>query len=245
MARGIARWGGILVLISIGAIAARAADYPTRPITAVVPFAAGGPTDIVARAFGQKMGTVLGQPIVIENRGGAGGRVGGEAGARAAADGYTITVINTATHGIIPVTVRSLAYDPVRSFEMIGLIGTYPLVLVCNPKLPVNNIREMIAYLRKGGKLSYASPGAGGQGHFAGEFFKARAGVQMLHVPYRGTGPALQDVIAGVVDCVFDGTSKPHIDAGRVRAFALTRRRVVPCIRACRRWTNRALRVST
>jgi tripartite-type tricarboxylate transporter receptor subunit TctC len=175
------------------------------------------------RVLGQKMSESLGQPIVVENRGGAGGRNGAEAIARAAPDGYTLGVANTSTHGIVPITTPKLGYDPVKSFSLIGPIGFYPLVMVCNASLPTNNIQELIAYTKANpGKVSYGSPGAGGQGHFAGEFLKARTGIEMLHVPYRGTGPLLQDVIAGVVNCVFDGTSKPHIERGAVRAYVLT-----------------------
>ena len=213
----------ILIALLASSTVAGASDYPTRPITAVVPFAAGGPSDIVMRVVGQRLSTALGQPIVVDNRGGAGGRVGAEYGARAPANGYTVTLANSATHGILPVTVRALTYDPLKDFALIGMIGTYPLALICNPKIPARNVPEMVAYLRKNpGKLSYGSPGAGGMGHFAGEFFKARAQVEMLHVPYKGTGPVLQDVMAGVVDCLFDGTSKPHVESGKLRALAVT-----------------------
>jgi tripartite-type tricarboxylate transporter receptor subunit TctC len=227
MYRMRAHWRCVAVtgaLLGCAVSAAVASDYPSRPITITVPFAAGGSTDVAMRVIGQKMTELLGQPLVIENRGGAGGRIGAEIASRATPDGYSLSMVNTATHGIIPVTTAKPGYDPLTGHTPIVPLASYPLVLVCNPKVPARNVQELIAYAQANpGKLNYSTPGAGGQGHFAWAFFLARAKIQMVHVPYRGGGPSLQDLVAGVVDCAFNGAAKTYIDSGAVKALAVSR----------------------
>ncbi len=212
------------VLMSGLAGSAQAQDFPNKPITLIVPFAPGGPTDVVGRIVGQRMGELLGQPLIVENRAGAGGRTGIEALARATPDGYTLAVANTATQSIIPNTVAKIGYDPVAGFTPIGMMGTYTLVLICSPKTEAADIKALIAYGRANpGKMTYGSPGGGGHGHFLGEHFKLRAGLDWRHVAYRGTGPLQADIISGNVDCVFDGGAKELIEGKKVKAFMVSR----------------------
>jgi tripartite-type tricarboxylate transporter receptor subunit TctC len=204
--------------------AARAQDYPNKPITMIVPFAPGGPTDVVGRIVSQRMSEALGQPIVIENKAGAGGRTGIEAMSRAAPDGYTLGVVNTATQSIIPNTVPKMSYDSVTSFTPIGLIGTYTLVLVCGPKMPATDVKGLVAHGKANpGAITFGSPGGGGHGHFIAEYFRLRAGLDVRHVFYRGTGPLQADIISGNVDCVFDGGAKELIEAGKMKAYMVSR----------------------
>ncbi|MDB5874279.1 MAG: tripartite tricarboxylate transporter substrate binding protein [Ramlibacter sp.] len=196
--------------------------YPTRPITLVVPFAAGGVTDVVARVIGAKMGELLGQPLVVENRAGAGGSVGTTYAVHAAPNGYTLLLGNGGTHSTSPVTERGVTYDPNKDFTFIAPFGSYSFVLVCNPKVPAASAAELIALAkRQPGKLSYGTAGIGSNVHFIFEYFKLRAGVDITHVPYRGAGPMITDLLAGTTDCTFDGTSRQHIEAGRLRALAV------------------------
>jgi tripartite-type tricarboxylate transporter receptor subunit TctC len=201
------------------------ASFPARPITLVVPFAAGGSTDIVARLVGQKMGELLGQSVVIENRAGAGGNVGATAVARAAPDGYTILMGTIATHALNPAILKTVTFDPVKDFTPISLLAVVPNVMVVNPNFPARTVQEVVKLLKDNpGKYSYASSGVGTPLHLSGELFKSLGGVSMNHVPYRGAGPALNDVVSGAVPIMFDNlpSSAQFIRSGQLRAIGVT-----------------------
>ncbi|MGO4332153.1 Bug family tripartite tricarboxylate transporter substrate binding protein [Cupriavidus sp. 2TAF22] len=225
------RAGAACALATLGTLgafggAAQAQDkWPSRPITWVVPFAAGGSTDIVARTIGQEISKALGQPVVVENRPGAAGAVGAGYVARAKPDGYTLFGGTISTHAINPSLYKNLSYDPVKDFEPISLIAYVPNVLMVDAKLPVKNVQELIAYARKQpGKLSFASSGAGTSTHLAGELFSELIKVPMTHVPYKGSPQAIQDVASGLVPFLFDQLTAGDamIKAGRLRALAVT-----------------------
>jgi tripartite-type tricarboxylate transporter receptor subunit TctC len=199
--------------------------YPVRPIKLIVPFAPGGPADVIGRILGQQLGLVLGQNIVIENRGGAGGTIGARAAAVADADGYTLMFANTSTLSINPAVYTHLDYDPSQAFAPVALIGTTSNVMVVNPALPAKSVGELIAYGRANpGKLAYSTPGIGTPPHMIGELFKLRTGLDITHVPYKGGGNSIQDVVAGQVPLTFENptVSLPQVAAGRLRAIAVT-----------------------
>ena len=206
--------------------AAWAADnYPSRPIKLIVPFGAGGSTDIVARLLADKIGPILGQAVVIENKGGAGGSVGSELAARAQPDGFTILGGTISSHAINISLYPKLGYDPVKSFTPITLIGTNPLVLVVAANSPYKSLQDVLdASKKKQGGLSSASAGTGTSQHLALEMLAWKSGVKFTHVPYKGSGPAIQDVMGGQVDMMFDTTvvAAPHIQSGKLRALAVT-----------------------
>ena len=205
--------------------AAHAQAWPSKPITYVVPFPPGGTTDILARIIGQKLGAALGTTIVVENKPGAGGNVGSEFVAKAAPDGYTIMGGTISSHAINVSLYPKLPYDPVTSFAPITLIGTNPNILVVNAASPFKSVQEITAELKaKPGSLSYASAGNGTSQHLSAELYKFMAGVDMVHIPYKGSGPAIQDVIGGQVPMMFDTSvvAGPHIESGRLRALAVT-----------------------
>jgi tripartite-type tricarboxylate transporter receptor subunit TctC len=208
-------------------------DYPSRPVTLVVPFPAGGSTDLVARLVASKMTPVLGQQIVIENRGGAGGNIGSAAVARAEPDGYTILMGTVATHALNPALYKKMPYDAVKDFAPISLLAFIPNVLVVNPDFPAKSVKELIDLLKANpGKYSYASSGNGTPLHLSGELFKSMAGVDMAHVPYKGAGPALVDVMGGHVPIMFDNLppSLEHIRAGKLRGLGVTTKERAPSI---------------
>ena len=220
---GIAAMAAV-ALAAIWPAGAQAA-FPDRPIMLVVPFPAGGSTDLVARVVAEKMSQDLGQQIVVDNRGGAGGNVGAAAAAKADPDGYTILMGTVATHSINSALYRKMPYDPVKDFAPISLLVVVPNVLVVNPDFPAKNVQELIALLKeKPGEYSYASSGNGTPLHLSGELFKSMAGVDMVHVPYKGAGPALVDVMGGHVPIMFDNlpSSAEHIRAGKLRGLAVT-----------------------
>jgi tripartite-type tricarboxylate transporter receptor subunit TctC len=199
--------------------------YPVRPIKLIVPFAPGGPADVIGRILGQQLGMVLGQNIVIENRGGAGGTIGARAAAAAEADGYTLMFANTSTLSINPAVYTHLDYDPAKVFAPVALIGTTSNIMVVNPALPVKSVSEVIAYGNANpGKLAYSTPGIGTPPHMIGELFKLRTGLDITHVPYKGGGNSIQDVVAGQVPLTFENptVSLPQVAAGRLRAIAVT-----------------------
>jgi tripartite-type tricarboxylate transporter receptor subunit TctC len=202
-----------------------AQTFPDRPITMVIPFAAGGSTDLVGRLVAEKMGETLGQQVVVENKGGAGGNLGAAAVAKAAPDGYTILLATVATHALNPAVYTKMPYDPVKDFAPISLLVTVPNVLVVHPSIPANTTQELIALLKANpGKYSYASSGNGTPLHLSGELFKTMAGVDLVHVPYKGAGPALVDVIGGQVPIMFDNlpSSTQHIKNGKLRGLGVT-----------------------
>jgi tripartite-type tricarboxylate transporter receptor subunit TctC len=213
------------VALMVASPLAYAQDYPTRPITLVVPFAAGGSTDLVARLLGQKLNEVLGVNVVIENRAGAGGSTGAAAVARAEPDGYTLLFGTISTHTLNPLMSKRQSFDPVKDFEPIALIGSIPNVLVVNPAVPAKTVGELIAAAKaEPAKYSYASSGVATPLHLSGEMFNRMAGTAMVHVPYRGAGPAMNDLVAGQVPVMFDNlpSSAEFIKAGKIRALAVT-----------------------
>lgn len=206
--------------------AARAqAGWPNKPIKYIVPFAPGGTTDILARVVGEKLALALGQPVVIENKAGQGGSAGSAELARAAPDGYTIGGGTISSHAINATLYDKLTYDPVTSFAPITLYATQPNMLLVHPAVPANNVRELIALLKANPeKYSYGSAGNGTSQHISGELFKTMAGVQMQHIPYRGSGQMLPELLGGTLPIAFDNVASaiPHIKAGKLRALAVT-----------------------
>ena len=199
--------------------------WPTgRNITYIVPFPAGGTTDTLARLIGQKLGSALGTTVVIDNHGGAGGSLGSEIASRAAPDGYTLVGGTISSHAINVSLYPKIGYDPVTSFVPITLIGSNPVVLVVNQASPYKSLAEVIAAAKSGKHLTSASAGSGTSQHLALELLKSKAGVDITHIPYKGSGPAIQDAIGGQVDMMFDTTvvAGPHIESGRLRALAVT-----------------------
>jgi tripartite-type tricarboxylate transporter receptor subunit TctC len=225
-----------LAFLAWAAPAAPAAGYPTRPVTLVVAFPPGGASDVLARILGRKLEQVLAQPFVIDNRPGAGGNVAAEAVAHAAPDGYTLLAGNNAILATNAALYKKLNFDPVADFAPVGLIGSQANILVVNPGLPVKSMAELIALAKaEPGKLNFASSGHGLAAHLAGELFKAEARIDIVHVPYKGAAPALQDVIAGHVQMMFATASSvvSHIQDGKVRPIAvatLERTAVLPDI---------------
>ncbi|MGA0563103.1 Bug family tripartite tricarboxylate transporter substrate binding protein [Ancylobacter sp. VNQ12] len=216
-------------LLSLAPAAAQ--EFPTRPITLVIPFAAGGSTDLVGRLIAESMTASLGQPVVVENKGGAGGNLGAAQVAKATPDGYTILMGTVATHALNPVLYKKMPYDPVTSFAPVSLLVIVPNVLVVNPEFPAKTTEELIALLKANpGKYSYASSGNGTPLHLSGELFKSLAGVDMQHIPYQGAGPALIDVISGQVPIMFDNlpSSSGHIKSGKLRALGVTTAKRAP-----------------
>ena len=199
--------------------------WPSKPITYIVPFPAGGTTDILGRLIGQKLGTALGTTIVVDNKGGAGGSVGSEVASRAPADGYTLLGGTISSHAINVSLYPKLGYDPVKSFAPVALIGSNPVVLIVGQNSPYKTLQDVLAAARAKPKtISSASAGSGTSQHLALELLGFKSGTQFIHVPYKGSGPAIQDVIGGQVDMMFDTTvvAGPHIQSGKVRALAVT-----------------------
>lgn len=209
----------------------QAADFPDRQITMVVPFAAGGSTDVVARIIAQKMSDDLGQQVIVQNVAGAGGNLGADNVARADPDGYTILMGTVATHALNPLILKSTPYDAQKDFAPVSLLVVVPNVLVVNPELPVKTVDELVALLKaEPGKYSYASSGNGTPLHLSGELFKSMTGVDMEHIPYKGAGPALNDVVGNQVPIMFDNlpSSSGHIKSGTLRALAVTTKERAP-----------------
>ena len=207
----------LLVPLVAGAFAQ---DYPNRPVRLIVPFPPGGSNDVVGRLVAMQLSTQLGQQVFVDNRGGAGGVIGTEACAAAAPDGYTLCIISIA-HAVNP-ALHKLNYDPIKSFTPISIFATGPNVLAINPTLPVNSVKELVALAKqKPGELNYASAGVGSFQHLGGELFKLTAGVNIVHVPYKGGGPAMQDVISGHVKIMFSSLiqTTPFIKSGQLKAL--------------------------
>ena len=210
------------------------ADYPTRPIKLIVPFAPGGSTDMVARLLADKMSQVLGKAVVVDNKGGAGGSLGADAIAKAAPDGYTIGMATVSTHGANPAIFSKLPYDPVKDFAPITNVMSVPSVFVVHPSVPAKTMKEFIALAKASpNKYTFASPGTGSLGHANIENFMNLAAIQLLHVPYKGSGQAINDALAGQVTAMTDNLPSmlPHIKSGKMRplaVLALKRADVVP-----------------
>lgn len=213
-----------LLLLS-GAIASAADSYPTAPIKLVLPLAAGGATDNLARIAGNAASARLGQPIIIENRPGAGGTLVSNVVAKASSDGYTLLLANFATHAVAPTMFAPLPYDPIHDFTPISLLASSPHVLMVNNDVKANSVAELIALAKsKPGKLNFASSGVGSPLHLAGTFFNSMAGTEIIHVPYKSSVPALVDLMSGRVDMMFDNlsTGLPYVTSGKVRGLAVT-----------------------
>jgi tripartite-type tricarboxylate transporter receptor subunit TctC len=217
-----------LLLASVLAAAnapAQTPAFPTKAIRFVVPFPAGGPLDISARAIGQKLTDAWGQPVIIDNRPGAGGNIGAELVAKGIPDGYTILMGAVSTHAINPWLYSKMPYDPIRDFVPVSLVTQVPNVLVVHPSVPAKTVKELVALAKaRPGQLNYASGSTGSAGHLAGELFNVMAGVQTVHIPYKGAPAAVIDLMAGQVSFMFDNLASalPNIKAGRVRALAVT-----------------------
>jgi tripartite-type tricarboxylate transporter receptor subunit TctC len=213
------------MIFCIPTLDTQAQPYPSKPIRFVVPYPAGGPLDSVARLLGQKVSESTHQPVIVNNKPGAGGNIGADAVAKAPPDGYTILMGAVATHAINPTLYASIPYDPIKDFIPVTQIASTPNVLVVNPAVPAGNVREFIAYAKANpGKLNFGSGSTGSAGHLAGELFKAMAGIDMTHVPYKGAAPAMNDLIGGQIQLMFDNlaSSLAQVRAGKVRALAVT-----------------------
>jgi tripartite-type tricarboxylate transporter receptor subunit TctC len=204
---------------------AMAADHwPAKPITLVVPFASGGTTDIIARTIGQKLGEALQQPVVVDNRPGAGGTIGAANVARAPADGYTF-LLATVAHTMAPALYKSLPYEFTRDLDPVGLVALTPNVLLVSPSIPVKSVAELIAYIKANpGKVNYGSAGIGSTEHLSGELFRAMTGTDIAHVPYKGGAPMMTDLIAGQIQMAIETSpsAAPHVRSGKVKALAVT-----------------------
>ncbi len=199
-------------------------QYPTKPITVIVPFAAGGPTDVVARLVGERMGRTLGQTLIVENIGGAGGTLGMTRAVQAAPDGYTIAIGNMGTQSAAPSLYPNLRYDPAKSFAQVGIVNYTPQAVVSKKALPTTNLKDFIAYVKsKGSGVSYGHAGVGSISHVAGLVFNAQFGLTPNLIPYRGTGPVLQDMVAGNIDYTVDQSLNviPQIKAGTIKSYAV------------------------
>ncbi len=207
------------------AAAAAETPYPTRPVRFIVPFAPGGSTDTLARTLAQRLTDALGQQVVVDNRSGGNGNIGTEIVARAVPDGHTIVLGYIANLGIGPSLYAKLPFDPVKDFAPVTLLAVAPNILVAHPSLPVKNVRELVAYAKANPqKVNYASAAVASLGHLAGELLNSSAGIHMQHVPYKGSGQAVIDLLAGQVQIMFSGMSSvmPHIKAGKLRPLAVT-----------------------
>jgi tripartite-type tricarboxylate transporter receptor subunit TctC len=224
----------VALLVAAACLAAPAANaqaWPAKPVRIIVPFAPGGTSDSLGRVVAQKLSESLKQTFIVENRGGAGGVIGSEIVARAPPDGYTLVVSGIASHVIAPALPGGVPFDPIKDFTHIALFGGPPAVLVVNPSVPAKDLKEFVAFAKaKPNALAYASPGNGTNGHLVAEMFKRLAGLEMAHVPYKGAGPAIGDLIAGHVSVASTTltTVGPQIHAGKARALAVSGERRVP-----------------
>ncbi len=211
--------------LAVAALPAQAQDYPSKSVTVVVPWPAGGPSDIAARPLAKGLNENLGQPFVIDNRAGASGNIGSGIVARAKPDGYTLLITSSSPIVINPSIYKKMPLDPMKDLAPITNLLRVPLVLVVNPSLPVNDLQELIAHIKaEGGKFQYASSGNGTPQHMTTELMKTQAGLEMIHVPYKGSAPAITDVLGGHLPMMFDSTIAimPHITSGKVKAIAVT-----------------------
>lgn len=216
-----------LAAMLTAAPASRAADYPTRPIRLVVPYVAGGPTDVLGRMVAEYLSRDLKQTVFIENKGGAQGAIGAELVAHADPDGYTLLFTASSVIELNPMLYKKLAYDPDRELVVLAVVTDLPSILVVHPSVPAKTVAEFVAYAKQNpGKLNFGSAGTGGVGHLSGEMFKHAAGIEMTHVPYKGAGPSLADLIAGHIQLTFEtlGTALQPIRAGLVRPLAVSSR---------------------
>ncbi|AVQ85038.1 MULTISPECIES: Bug family tripartite tricarboxylate transporter substrate binding protein [unclassified Variovorax] len=223
--KAIAALGCALLLSAPGHAASEADGWPSRPLTFVVPFPPGGITDNTSRLLAQKLGEKLGQPVVVENRPGAGGSIGVDSAARQPADGYTLIYGTQGTHAANLALYKNVRYDPVKDFTAVHGMSESPLILVINPNKPFKTVPELVEYAKKNpGKLNFGSAGAGTATHLTAELFQTTAGIRMTHVPYKGSSPALTDLIAGNLDLAFDYAAVvlPFVQSGKLKALAVT-----------------------
>ena len=222
-----------LAIVLMPALAGAQDGYPNKPITMIVPFAAGGTTDVIARLVADALRAPLGQPVIIDNRGGAGGTIGTAAVAKAPPDGYTIGMGTASTLAINPAVYKNLSFDVLRDFAFIGDIAAVPNIMSIHPSLPAQTMAEFIAYAKANtGKLAYGSAGNGSVSHLMGEEFRLAIGVDITHVPYRGVGPALNDAIGGQIQILYDNlpSSLPQVAAGKLRALAVSSAERLPVL---------------
>jgi tripartite-type tricarboxylate transporter receptor subunit TctC len=199
--------------------------YPSKPIRLIVPFPAGGPTDIVARPLAQQLSEILGKQVIVENVGGAGGIIGASTVARSAPDGYTLLMGTVGTNAINATLYKKLSYDPVKDFASVALVASAPILLVAHPSVPAASLKDLIALVKaKPGELSYGSAGNGTPGHLAGQLFKNMTQVEILHIPYKGSAPAITDLLGGQIQLMFDPIQSPlpHVKAGKLKALGVS-----------------------
>ncbi|MBC7780172.1 MAG: tripartite tricarboxylate transporter substrate binding protein [Proteobacteria bacterium] len=229
----LARWSHWLLLGALCGAPVLAQTWPAKPVRIIVPFSPGGSTDVTARVIGQRLGELVGQSFVIDNRAGAGGNIGADLVAKAPADGYTLLLATTGVMSINQYLYKSLPFDPERDFIPITQLGGLPLVLVANPSLPARSLKELVqAAKRRPGDLTFASSGIGGSTHMTAELFNAASGLKMVHVPYKGSPQAILDLTAGNVILMFDQvvSSMPQVNAGKLRALAITSAKRFPTL---------------
>src|SRR6202047_4322520 len=219
------------LLTALPIVAAQADDYPNRPVKIIVPTPPGGPVDVIARITANYLQNALGKGFVVENRAGAGNTIGSKDAAEAAPDGYTLLYSSASGLVIAPLLHPDAGYAPLKSFDPVALVGESSNILVVNPSVPANTVQELVAYAKANpGKVNFSSGGVGVLPHLIGEMFKARAGIDIVHVPYKGGGPSITDLVAGNVQMTFEGTAVllPLIKAGRLRALAVTTPKRIP-----------------
>jgi len=215
----------LAILAAVASGAATPQEYPNRPVTIIVPQAVGGANDILGRILADQLGRALGQQFIVENRVGAGGNIGTGAAAKAPRDGYTLLFTISAAHAVNPTLYKQVPFDPVKDFDPVMLVGTVPFLLVVNPAVPANSVQELVAFAkREPGKLAYGSSGNGTTNHLLGEMFKSMAGVDMLHIPYKGVAAILTDMLGGRVQVAFASVPsvRSHVKDGKLRALGIS-----------------------
>ncbi len=228
-----AAWTALAVLSGASAQATAQDNFPSRQMRIIVPFAPGGATDMLARLLAQKMGESFNQSVIVENKPGAGGNIGAEAGAKAPPDGYTLTLAAAGFMAVNPSVYSKLGYDSVKDFQPISLLVNAPLLFVVHPKVQANSVREFISFARANpGKITIGNGGTGTAQHLGGEFFTSTADIKVVHVPYKGSAPATSDLLGGVFDAQFDNmvTLIPHVKAGKLRALGVSSAKRVPLL---------------
>src|SRR5574343_940567 len=224
---------GALAWITLGLQPSAAQSFPNKPLKLVVPFPPGGPTDIVARPLAQMLSSNLKQQVVVDNKGGAGGSIAADFVAKSPSDGYTVLMATVGTHAINSTLYKKLPYDPVKDFTPLGLTASAPVAMVVNATAPYATVAELIAAAKKQpGTIAYGSAGNGSPGHLTGELFAKAAGVELKHVPYRGSAPAVTDLVGGQIPLMFDPVQSvlPHVQGGRLRALAISSRQRAPVL---------------
>src|SRR5436305_4129809 len=222
-----------IMLVCGMALAVQAQTYPNRPVKIIVPTPPGGPVDVMARLVANQIAPFIGQSVFIDNRAGAANTLGSAEAARAAPDGYTLLYSSSSGLVIAPMLQKNAGYDPIKSYDPVALVAATSNILVVHPSLPARSVQELVAYAKANpGKINFSSGGVGTLPHLIGEYFKAHAGIQVVHVPYRGGGPSIQDVVAGNIQYTFEGISVllPLIQDGRLRALAVTSARRSPLL---------------